>query len=116
MRLVRLRWEADDYLKRLGTEKAVHIVQAADRERQQRSRAIELSECVVAGRDQAAYERAMRPWPQEAAHNRTMASPVVTLSQTARLYVPNVGAALCVEAGREAAAAGLGRLVQFKKN
>jgi hypothetical protein len=65
MRLVRLRWEADDYLKRLGTEKAVHIVQAADRERQQRSRAIELSECVVAGRDQAAYERAMRPWPQE---------------------------------------------------
>jgi hypothetical protein len=45
-----------------------------------------------------------------------MASPVVTLSQTARLYVPNVGAALCVEAGREAARgrAGTACVVQKK--
>jgi hypothetical protein len=56
LRLRGLRWDADDYLKRLGTEKAVLVVQAEDRERLSQERAYPMTEAIVAGRDRRAEE------------------------------------------------------------
>jgi hypothetical protein len=64
-RLARLQWEADDYLARLRTQRLVLVLQAADRERQSREAALELTERIIAGRDQAWDERAASPRPRE---------------------------------------------------
>jgi hypothetical protein len=61
MRLARLRFEADAYLNRLGTERAILIVAAEDRERQAQARGADVSERIVHGRDLAAEQRANRP-------------------------------------------------------
>jgi hypothetical protein len=65
MRLARLRWEIDDYLKRLGTETAVLTLAAQDRERASLKRAMAVSETIVNGRDAAAERRALRPRSQQ---------------------------------------------------
>jgi hypothetical protein len=64
MRLHRLQWEVDGYLKRLGTETVVLTLAAEGRERASLERAMTVSQLLVNGRDRAAYERAMRPRPR----------------------------------------------------